>query len=254
VTDIGLLTGCLLVFGGVFAGYVNAVAGGGSALTIPLFMYCGLDASLANGTNRVSVGIQAISANLSFKKAGVSTDKTVFWPMLWVITGSTVGACIAVSLSSSFLNIVFSVIFLVLAAIIARGPGLLKPPDHSAAGHPLMAVVSYLFIGAYGGAFQAGVGVPLLLALVQLGGLDVVKGNAFKTLIIFVYTGLVLLIFSGVGQVVWLPGLLVGLGGVFGSVIGAKHVISKGSNLVRWVVIIILSISGFRGLWIALSA
>ena len=252
MTDIGLSVGFLLVLGGVFAGYVNAVAGGGSALTIPLFMYCGLDASLANGTNRVSVGIQALSANLSFQKAGVKTDKAVLWPIVWVIIGATLGALVAVLLPADFLNIVFSIIFLVLAAVIARGPALLNPPKSTANRHPWSTAISYTLIGAYGGAFQAGVGVPLLLALVQLGGLDVIKGNAFKALIIFVYTAIVLLIFNGVGQVVWLPGLLVGMGGVFGSVIGASHVISKGSNLVRWVVIIILSISGLRGLWTGL--
>ena len=249
MTNISLFTGSLLVFGGVFAGYVNAVAGGGSALTIPLFMLCGLDASLANGTNRVSVGIQAISANLSFRRSGVTTSTLVLWPLIWVMLGAAIGAFFAVSLSAKFLSVLFSIIFLLLAFTIARGRSLLTPPSANFSRNPISVAAIYVSIGVYGGAFQAGVGIPLLLALVQLGGLDVIRGNAFKALIIFVYTAIVLFIFNGFGQVVWLPGLLVGFGGVFGSIIGARHVISKGSNLVRWVVIVILSISGLRGLW-----
>ena len=53
-----LVLDLLLLLGGAVAGFVNTVAGGGSALTVPLLMLGGLDASVANGTNRLAVTVQ----------------------------------------------------------------------------------------------------------------------------------------------------------------------------------------------------
>ncbi|MGC6417909.1 MAG: sulfite exporter TauE/SafE family protein [Bradymonadia bacterium] len=251
LVEMSLVTGVTLVIGGVFAGYVNAVAGGGSAVTIPLFMWCGLDASMANGTNRVSVGIQAVSATASFRREGVGSVGHAVGPIVWTLIGAIGGALMVVQLDPSFLNVLFSMIFLVLAFVIGSGPGLLEVGAVKTPRNGLAAGVSYLAVGAYGGAFQAGVGVPLLLALVQLGRLDVVHANATKALVIAVYTVLILMVFHGVGQVAWQPGLLVGAGGILGSIVGARAVIKRGTTLVRWVVVIILSFSGVRGLWSA---
>ena len=44
----------LLLVGGAGAGFINAIAGGGSVLTLPILMLSGLDASVANGTNRLA--------------------------------------------------------------------------------------------------------------------------------------------------------------------------------------------------------
>lgn len=52
-----------LLFGvGTIAGFINVNAGGGSTLTLPMLIFMGLDAALANGTNRVAIFIQNISA------------------------------------------------------------------------------------------------------------------------------------------------------------------------------------------------
>ena len=126
LVEMSLVTCATLVIGGVFAGYVNAVAGGGSAVTIPLFMWCGLDASMANGTNRVSVGIQAVSATASFRREGVGSVGHAVGPIVWTLIGATGGALMVVQLDPSFLNVLFSVIFLVLAFGSAVGPDYSK--------------------------------------------------------------------------------------------------------------------------------
>ena len=247
--ELHIDTGALLVLGGVFAGYVNAVAGGGSALTLPLLMLFGIDASVANGTNRVAVGIQAVTASTAFHTQGVRPWRGATLILPWVITGAVVGGLIAIKMSPRALEVFFGVIFLVLALVIARGSHWLEPNPDGVNSGQFKGPVSYFLIGLYGGIFQAGVGIPLLLALIYFDGLDVIHSNAAKALIITVYTALVLVIFGSAGQVAWLHGLLVGLGGILGSLVGARAVIQKGATLVRIVVVAILLISGLRGLW-----
>ena len=243
----------LLIFGGGFAGYVNAVAGGGSALVIPLLMLCGVDVASANGTNRIAVGVQSITAVGSFHQQGVRPWRPAMWSLGYVVTGACAGACVAVKLPLAALELAFALIFLGLAIVIARRGGLLQPPDDSTAYSFRMKALGFLGIGFYAGVFQAGVGIPLMLALIQFAGLDVVQANGAKAIIVAIYTSLILVVFSWAGQLVWSYGFLVGFGGILGSWLGTRAVIKKGVTLVRGIVVVVLGVAGIRGLWMALS-
>ena len=71
----------LLAGGGLLAGVVNTLAGGGSLLTVPLLSFVGLPGSLANGTNRVGVLLQNGVASWGFWREGVSGVRTAL-PLL----------------------------------------------------------------------------------------------------------------------------------------------------------------------------
>jgi len=45
---------------GIIAGFLNTLAGSGSLLTLPLLMFLGLPANVANGTNRIAILLQNI--------------------------------------------------------------------------------------------------------------------------------------------------------------------------------------------------
>ena len=56
---------------GFVAGFINTVAGSGSLLTLPLLMFLGLPANVANGTNRIAILLQNIVGISSFKQQKV---------------------------------------------------------------------------------------------------------------------------------------------------------------------------------------
>ncbi len=60
-----------IILVGIIAGFINTHAGSGSLLTLPLLMFLGLPANIANGTNRVAIFLQNIVAVGSFKKKKV---------------------------------------------------------------------------------------------------------------------------------------------------------------------------------------
>ena len=60
----------ILIVGGMFAGAVNAMAGGGSTLTVPLLVLAGVPGGAANGSNRVGILTSNITAFLSFRSEG----------------------------------------------------------------------------------------------------------------------------------------------------------------------------------------
>ena len=93
-------------------------------------------------------------------------------------------------------------------------------------------------LGIYGGFLQAGLGTLLISMFVLAGGYDVVRGNALKFALAFVFTTAALLMFASVGQVQWLTGLSLAVGTILGGIVGARLVIARGTQWVRIVVVI----------------
>jgi len=60
---------------GILAGFINTLAGGGSLLTLPILIFMGLPTAVANGTNRIAIIAQCMSAVAGFKRKGVSNFK-----------------------------------------------------------------------------------------------------------------------------------------------------------------------------------
>lgn len=57
----------VLFLTGLFAGFVNTLAGGGSIVSFSILLMFGLPPSIANGTNRINVLTQTFIASSSFK-------------------------------------------------------------------------------------------------------------------------------------------------------------------------------------------
>ena len=89
---------------GVVAGAINTLAGGGSLITLPVLIFLGLPATMANGTNRLAITVQSVLAVAGFKKKGVSDFKSSLLMSLPALAGALVGAQIAVDISDVLSN------------------------------------------------------------------------------------------------------------------------------------------------------
>ncbi len=247
-SELSVILYLALFVGGAGAGFINAVAGGGSALILPILLYAGMDAHVANGTNRVAVALQSGTATWSFHRSGVRPWVDCWRDALFILMGALLGALIAVDISPETQERFFGVIFVILAVLVLIAPGWLTPDPGAAPSNPLLRAVLFFAIGLYGGAFQVGVGIPLLFGFVNLAKLDVAHANAAKVIVVLVYSLVVLTVFSSSGQVDWICGGVLGLGGILGSIIGAKAVIGRGLGLVRVVLVVSLILGSIRSL------
>lgn len=214
MTHIGLL------FGGILAGIINALAGGGSTITLPLLLLFGVDATVANGTNRVAVLCQSLSASRSFAQEG-----SINWRPTWrllplVLSGAVAGAITAARIEAPQLEFIVGVVFIVLGLFLALKERFSRfAPKHLLRTFRAPILV---MIGFYGGFLQAGVGIPLLMAFLGLYGLGFADANGTKVVHIAIYSIIVLLIFGSADQVHALYGLELGIGGVIGGHLGAR--------------------------------
>lgn len=148
----------LLLAVGTIAGFLNVTAGGGSTLTMPTLIFLGLDAALANGTNRVAIFIQNISAVYSFKKEKYQQFGLSMKLSLLTLPGSIIGAILAVKISDALFQKILAVVMIgiIISMIIPKSKLALDNSENKKITWPV--VLSMLFIGFYGGFIQVGVG------------------------------------------------------------------------------------------------
>lgn len=225
---------------GFIAGFINMVAGGGSTLTLPLLMFLGLPANVANGTNRIAILLQNVIGVNTFRKNKIINLTTDYKLSIPAIVGSVIGAFIAVELNEVVMEkVIAGLMVLMLVIIIAKPDVWVKERVGVVSAKPsVLQYVIFFFIGLYGGFIQMGVGFFLLAGLVLGCGHNIVKANAIKVFIVLVYTIFALAIFFYKGQVDIKSGLILAVGNMAGAWAGAHFTIKGGAKYVRYVLLI----------------
>ena len=217
---------------------MNTLAGGGSFLTVPLLVVLGLPPTLANGTNRVAVLVQNLAAMAGFRREGVPGPALALRLMPAALVGSWLGALVASRLPEEVFARVFGVCMLLALPVILRNPRPRADAEpRRALALPLQLAV-YFALGVYGGAIQAGIGIPLLIALVAAAGLDLVRANSVKVVIIAALTAVALAQFVWDEKVLWGYGLVLAVGSGVGGYVGSRFGARVGERLIRPVLVI----------------
>ena len=232
------LDAVLLVSGGLVAGFVNTVAGGGSVITLPILIeVMGLPANVANGTNRVAIVLQNIVGVATFQRGKVIPWATVLRVTPWLLAGALGGSLVAARVPPDVMKKVFAVVIVLVACSAVLRPKRWLGGHEDRLSSPWREI-AFVGIGFYGGFVQAGVGFLLLAGLVLGGGLDLVRGNAAKVAVVLIYTVLALGVFLIHGQVVLLYGAVLGIGNATGAFLAARLAIKKGAGWIRWVLLV----------------
>ena len=252
----------LLAVLGVVAGTLNVLAGGGSLLTLPAMVFLGLDGAVANGTNRVAILAQNVTAVGGFRSLGFSDMKLSFSLALAALPGGICGALLGTMVRGELFNRVLGAV-LIGVLILMTVQRLLKAgkdsvsevePDAAPKGKPsrrrlILGHLAMVVVGFYGGFIQAGVGFLLMAALHRVLGLDLVRVNMHKVFIVGFFTLAALIIFASRGQVLWIPGLALAIGNSIGGWIGSQLSVLKGENWIRNALYVALFFMAIKLLW-----
>ena len=236
-----------LFVAGVVAGALNVIAGGGTFLTLPLLIFAGLPPTVANGTNRVGILIQNVGAVWGFDRHRVLERSLVPWTALPSVVGAALGSWAALVTGDETFQRVLALLMVVISLWTLWDPIGRRARRASGGGaepapaSPLdrrrkwLLAAAFFAVGIYGGFVQAGVGF-LILAATTLAGLDLVRGNALKVLVVLAYIPLSLAIFAWQGKVVWGLGLVLAAGHLAGAFLGVHLTVLKGHRWVQRVV------------------
>jgi len=242
MTDFGLWQAALLAAVGVLSGFLNVMAGGGSLLTVPVLVFLGLPGPVANGTNRIAILAQNLSAITAFFRRGFSDFRLSLSLAACAVPGALAGALLGTRLDGPWFNRILALVMLAVMLVMHFDKGSTeRPGDYRPTraqlirGHLMMAGV-----GFWGGFIQIGVGFIIMPVLNRAMGLDLVRTNMHKVFIIAIYTIFALAVFASRVEILWLVGLVLALGHAIGGYLGAHFSVRKGEKLIRLILNLVL--------------
>ena len=236
----------ILLVAGVFGGFINTLAGGGSMITLPALMLLGMPADIANATNRVGVFLQSMTGVKGFKDHD-RLDTAAIGPILVpTLAGALVGALLASYLPVWLLKPTLLGTMVAMALVMLVRPETVVPPEGTPVKQLRDSPIAFgvlFFAGVYGGFVQAGVGFILIAALAGSLRYDLVRTNALKMVCTAIFSIVALAVFVVRDQVLWLPGLILAAGTVTGAMLSVRFAITVSQNTLKWMLFIMVTIS-----------
>jgi uncharacterized membrane protein YfcA len=217
----------LMIIAGFAAGFINTLAGSGSIVTLPLLVYLGLPANMANATNRINVIFQNIAGAITFHRGRMLDLRAVAILGTPAVVGSILGAMIAVSLDERTMRTVIGIAMVMMAVLLLfKSDRWITEHVMTGLGKPKWWHIPLMFvIGIYAGFIQLGVGVFILITLVMGIGFDTRHANAVKVGIILVVNLAAMIVFQGNNQINWVLGLIIASGSMLGAWVAARYAI-----------------------------
>ena len=232
----------ILVGAGLFAGFVNTMAGGGSLLTLPLLIFLGLPPATANGTNRIAIMVSTSSATLGFRSKNINTFPLSIYLGIAAFFGALIGSRIAVEIDGLLFNKILAIIMIVVVVLMVFKPNykadLLQART---TGKTLIwSMVAFFFIGIYGGFINAGIGFIIMLFLNYVNKLDLVRVNATKVTLVLIYTTAALATFILSGHIDLKYGIALAVGNAAGAFFASRYAVKKGEGVIKTVMMVMV--------------
>lgn len=238
---MSVIEGLILIAAGLFAGFINTVAGGGSLLTMPLLIFMGLPSAEANASNRVALFLQNIFSVAGFKSKGVSMFPFAFWLAIAASAGAFIGSNIAVDIQEVVFNRILAVVMLMVIGLIVFKPVLKKRATEIITKQKTWtSIIIFFFIGIYGGFIQAGVGFLVIAALTGVHGFGMAKTNSIKVFVILCYSAIALFVFWLEDKIRWEYGLILAIGNSTGGWIASRWSVGKSDELIKKILVVMV--------------
>jgi len=240
----------LLIVVGFAVGFINTVAGGGTLLSLPVLIFLGLPPSVANGTNRVAIIFQTAFATAGFKSKGVSTFPFNAYLGASALIGAIIGASIAVDIDGAVFNKILAVVMIVVILILVFKPktNLNDLHERLTGKYLWLGMLAFFFFGIYGGFINAGLGFIIIIFLHFFNHMSLVRANATKVAVVFIYTLSALVVFVLNDKVNWAVGFVLAIGNSTGAWISSRVSVNKGDGFIKTFLVVIVAIMAIK-LW-----
>ena len=233
----------IILITGVTAGFINVNAGGGSFLTIPILIFTGLPAAIANGTNRIALTLASMISVYNFKKKGFFEWKITILLGIPMAVGAIIGSLISINLPDEIYTTLLAIVIIIVIAVTIINPQRFIKKDivEKSLKNRVVGIIIFFILGIYAGVIQAGVGFLIITSLIFLTGYSLVKINSLKVMIAMIYMIISLAIFIFSGNVNWIYALVLSIGNCTGAYFGTRFAVKHGDKWIR----IIMAIAAF---------
>ncbi|MDP4034474.1 MAG: TSUP family transporter [Pseudorhodobacter sp.] len=247
--EVSLDLAAMLITAGFAAGFVDAIAGGGGLITLPVLLLAGASPIEALSTNKVQGSFGAATAAASYAAAGHVQLRRQIGPALLAFGAGAAGAALASVVPTQGLRLGLPVILIAIAAFFALKPGL-SDQDRAQRITPGMFTAFVVpLIGGYDGLIGPGAGAFYMIGFVMLAGYGVLKATAHTKLLNFASNIGGLLTFAIYGAPWWAMGLAMGVAQMAGARIGARLAMRVGARVIKPLLVVTSTALALRLIW-----
>ena len=227
----------IVLVAGLWAGLQNALAGGGSFVTLPALMLTGMSPLAANITSTVALFPGQVSSGLAGRKM-VSGCGPLPFKALFILSlvGGALGGLLLLNTPSSIFARLVPWLVLFATTVFAWGSFFRKPGGNSAHLGPVGAGIAQFLIAIYGGYFGGGIGF-LMLAALTMAGMATRNAGATKNALAGVMNASAVALFVLSPQVHWLQALVLGAGAMVGGLAWAWALHRVNERLLRMAIV-----------------
>lgn len=222
------------------AGLIDAIAGGGGLIALPAYVLAGVPIHIAMGTNKLASSLGTFAASLTYFVHRQIWLKLGFYAALWSLSGSYVGARVALWMDAQLLQTLVIAILPIVALFVLRKKATATQARLERVPWGRVSLVSAA-IGFYDGFLGPGTGTLLILAFVGFVQLSYLQASA-NAKVLNLASGIAALVAFGLaGQVDVALGLWAGLASVLGNVSGSLLALKFGRGLIKPLLIVVFS-------------
>ncbi|WCN07954.1 TSUP family transporter [Marinomonas mediterranea] len=220
------------------AGIVDTIAGGGGLITVPVLLAAGLSPAEALATNKLQGCAGTLSASYHFIKTRQVAINTMWFAITMTAIGSIAGTLLVSYLDSGVLIKLIPIILIAVAAFFYWLPKV-QPVIASkvSLNSGQFALMVGTGIGFYDGLIGPGTGAFFSTAYLCFMGATLISATAHTKVLNATSNVSSLAIFSITGHIIWGLGLIMALGQWLGAQVGSRIVLSKGTTIIRPMVI-----------------
>lgn len=224
---------------GLIAGFVDAIAGGGGLIAIPVLLSIGVPPVMAFGTNKVQSVIGTAIAAATYWRRGFVDLRALLPAIVVTFAAGFVGAVVVKGIDTTVLNYAVPLALILIAAYFMFAPRLSDADSHARLNFAIFVPVTGLVIGFYDGLFGPGTGSFFTMALVTLFGLGLTRAAGHTKVLNLMSNAGALAFFIPSGEVLWSAAAAMIVGQIAGGYLGARAGIRFGAKLIRPLVVIV---------------
>ena len=219
---------------GAIVSLINSIAGGGSTLSLPIMIFLGMPATVANGTNRIGLIIGNCSSAFNLMKHGYLNKKIFLQLLIPTIVGTGIGVCFLVRIGDKMFQAILAVVIcLVVVMSNLRKDILGKPPATPPEKLTWKGAIGFACISIYGCIVQVGVGFVQIFGLTRYTGLEPIRVNALKNALTNVFLIVSTIALGMAGKIDWPIAIIMAAGAWFGGYLGSFTQRKKGNKFIQ---------------------
>lgn len=235
-----------LFLAAIIAGWVDAIAGGGGLITIPVMLTVGIPPAVTLATNKVQGSSGTLVASLYFLRKGAVDLSKIKLSIFMTLLGSILGGWLVLQINSEALKTVLPVLLILMGLYFLFSPSIENVDRSPRISYAIFSVSIVPLLGFYDGFFGPGTGTFMALAFVVLCGYNLAKATANAKIHNFASNFAALIYFVLFGKIYWGVAMVMIGGQILGSYLGAKMVTEQGVALIRPVVVTVCFLMSIR--------